>query len=71
MEIDIRDEKLDLVDTVRFAQCGLLQKLNSGDVFVTTHTSLDAESIEISNEDDAYHLIKALKKVIELGWFDK
>lgn len=78
MEIDVRKKSTEFVSVIRFTDhpvndCAVAADTlvkHSGDcpVWVSNSREND-EIIGIRNQEDALNLIEALKKSIDLGWF--
>lgn len=79
MEIDIRKVTKENVDVIRFTDhpkndCAVAADtvvFSSGDCPVWIQNSEDDNDIiGVRNKQDALNLIEALKKAIEMGWFE-
>lgn len=79
MEIDIRILEDSLIDTIKFADgehgTGPLCEIYKGhtkpyNVQLAGDSWLEDYHVSIGSKEDAQNLIKALRKAIDLGWFD-
>lgn len=79
MEIDVRNTTKEDIDIIRFtshpqydfAVAADTLVLSAGDCPVWLQNSKnDSDIIGVRNKEDALNLIEALKKAIELGWFE-
>lgn len=70
MEIDVRKKpkKEEPIDVIRFAEDCILQRLD-GLIYVTPNANNWAAAVAIETQEDALHLMDALEKAIELGWW--